>query len=84
MFLANLKIENFRAFGSKADDDALDLSLTPGLNLLVGENDSGKTAIIDAIRHLLWTISQDYHRLTDDDFHIRGADRADSLTVDFH
>ncbi|MBB4284274.1 putative ATP-dependent endonuclease of OLD family [Agrobacterium tumefaciens] len=81
MFLANLKIENFRAFGSQADARNLDLSLTSGLNLLVGENDSGKTAIIDAIRHLLWTTSQDYHRLTDDDFHIRGADRADSLTI---
>ncbi|MFK3665835.1 ATP-dependent nuclease [Ochrobactrum teleogrylli] len=81
MFLANLKIENFRAFGSEADAGNLDLSLTSGLNLLVGENDSGKTAIIDAIRHLLWTTSQDYHRLTDDDFHIRGADRADSLTI---
>ncbi|MET3927520.1 AAA family ATPase [Devosia sp. 2618] len=81
MFLANLKIENFRAFGSVANGEDLDLTLTSGLNLLVGENDSGKTAIIDAIRHLLWTTSQDYHRLTDDDFHIRGAERADHLTI---
>nr|WP_248305896.1 AAA family ATPase [Devosia sp. MC1541] len=81
VFLANLKIENFRAFGSKADGKNLDLAFTPGLNLLVGENDSGKTSIVDAIRHLLWTTSQDYHRLTDDDFHIRGAERSDNLTI---
>lgn len=81
MYLASLKIENFRAFGASADHANLDLSLSPGINLLVGENDSGKTAIVDAIRHLLWTTSQDYHRLTDDDFHVKGSERASDLTI---
>ncbi len=81
MYLAELRIENFRAFGASTDDADLNLSLSPGLNLLVGENDSGKTAIIDAIRHLLWTTSQDYHRLTDDDFHVKGGQRASDLTI---
>jgi putative ATP-dependent endonuclease of OLD family len=81
MYLAQLRIENFRAFGAKVDGTDLDLTLASGLNLLVGENDSGKTAIVDAIRHLLWTTSQDYHRLTDDDFHVKGGERASDLMI---
>ena len=41
--------------------------------LLVGENDSGKTALIDAIKLVLLTQSNEYIRPTEDDFHI-GAD----------
>jgi putative ATP-dependent endonuclease of OLD family len=45
MFLSELRIWNFRKYGS-GDDGAsgLHLQLNKGLNLLVGENDSGKTA----------------------------------------
>lgn len=81
MYLSNLKIENFRAFGSEAAGTSLDLTLSQGLNLLVGENDAGKTAVIDAIRHLLWTTSQDFHRLTEDDFHVAGDERAQDMKI---
>lgn len=81
MYLSNLKIENFRAFGSEAAGRSLDLTLSQGLNLLVGENDAGKTAIVDAIRHLLWTTSQDFHRLTEDDFHVDGDQRAQDMKI---
>lgn len=81
MYLSNLKIENFRAFGSAAAGTSLDLALSPGLNLLVGENDAGKTAVVDAIRHLLWTTSQDFHRLTEDDFHVTGDQRAQDMKI---
>lgn len=81
MHLSSLKIENFRAFGSAAAGTSLDLRLSPGLNLLVGENDAGKTAIVDAIRHLLWTTSQDYHRLIEDDFHVVGDQRAQDMKI---
>lgn len=81
MHLSSLKIENFRAFGSTAAGTSLDLKLSPGLNLLVGENDAGKTAIVDAIRHLLWTTSQDFHRLTEDDFHVVGDQRAHDMKI---
>jgi putative ATP-dependent endonuclease of the OLD family len=81
MHLSSLKIENFRAFGSAAAGTSLDLRLSPGLNLLVGENDAGKTAIVDAIRHLLWTTSQDFHRLTEDDFHVVGDQRAQDMKI---
>lgn len=46
MFLSELRIENFRMFGEEAD--ALVLPLREGLTALVGENDSGKTAVVDA------------------------------------
>lgn len=44
MHISRIKISNFRIF------ENIDLKLNKGLNLLVGENDSGKTALIDAIR----------------------------------
>ena len=39
-----------------------------GLNVIIGENDSGKTAIIDALKLVLKTHSYDYIRVEDKDF----------------
>lgn len=44
MHISNLKIRNFRAI------ENLELSFNKGLNILIGENNSGKTAIIDLLR----------------------------------
>lgn len=49
VYLAHPRVENFRIFGAAAQsegetDASLDLSFTAGTNVLVGENDSGKTA----------------------------------------
>jgi putative ATP-dependent endonuclease of OLD family len=63
MYLAKLTITGFRLFGKK-----FELPLTRGLNVLAGENDSGKTAIVDAIRLALGTTSQDFVRVEDSDF----------------
>ena len=41
-----------------------------GLNALIGENDSGKSAIIDAIKLVLQTQSGEFTRVTDEDFYI--------------
>lgn len=79
MHLAEIRIENFRLFG--AGETALSLPLRSGLNVLVGENDSGKTAIVDAIRFALGTTSQDYQRVTDEDFHVHGGRRASDFSV---
>jgi hypothetical protein len=46
MYLAHIHAENFRIFGSRAECKHLDLELRPGLNVLVGENDSGKTCVM--------------------------------------
>lgn len=44
-----------------------------GLNALIGENDSGKTAVIDAIKLVLLTQSNEYIRPTENDFYV-GSD----------
>ena len=67
MFLAELRIENFRMFGT--GEQALVLPLRRGLTALVGENDAGKTSVIDALRFALGTTDQDWFRLEDSDFH---------------
>ena len=86
LFIAKLYVENFRVFGgppvTEGDlDESLALNLKPGLNALVGENDSGKTAIIDAIRYCLGTTSRDFHRYTLDDFHCDGTGRANEFRI---
>jgi putative ATP-dependent endonuclease of OLD family len=73
VYLSNIKLWNFRKFGSENDIDPekpdLDLNLTKGLNVIIGENDSGKTAIIDAIKIVLKTHSYDYIRVDGKDFY---------------
>jgi len=54
VYLAKVKIRNFRIFID------LELTLNEGLNLIVGENNSGKTALIDAIRYTLDTNSAEW------------------------
>ncbi|MCT4215272.1 AAA family ATPase [Elizabethkingia anophelis] len=73
MYLSNIKLWNFRKFGSENEIDLgkpnLDLNFTKGLNVIIGENDTGKTAIIDAIKLVLKTHSYDYIRIEDKDFY---------------
>lgn len=61
MFLTNLKLWNFRIFGIDGSYDRskpnLSVDFNDGINVLIGENDSGKTAIIDAIKMVLKTHS---------------------------
>jgi putative ATP-dependent endonuclease of OLD family len=73
MYLSNIKLWNFRKYGSvpcsfDITKPNLSLNFTKGLNLLIGENDSGKTAIIDAIKLVLKTHSYDYIKIEDKDF----------------
>lgn len=67
MFISELRIENFRMFGEGVNSLILPLRL--GLVALVGENDSGKTAIVDALRFALGTRDQEFFRLEETDFH---------------
>jgi len=66
MYLSEVKIENFRCFGEAAS--RFELLLRPGLTALVGENEAGKTAVIDALRFALGTTDQEWYRLEDSDF----------------
>ena len=67
MRLAEIKIENFRIFGE--GDAGFQMVLPAGITALVGENDVGKTAIVDAIRLVLGSRGQDYVRVNESDFH---------------
>lgn len=69
MIISELKVYNFRRF--KAVDGAPGLHITfhEGLNALIGENDSGKTAVIDALKLVLLTQSNEYIRPVDEDFY---------------
>ncbi|WP_034893850.1 ATP-dependent nuclease [Gillisia sp. Hel_I_29] len=73
MYLENIKLWNFRKYGSLDPIDFvkphLDLNFTEGVNVLVGKNDSGKSAIIDAIKIVLKTHSYEWFKIQDDDFH---------------
>lgn len=70
MFLKKLRIWNFRSIGSKdGQQPGLEIDFDPHLNLLIGANDSGKTAIIDAIRYCLGTITYDSIRVDIEDFY---------------
>ena len=71
MYLSELKCWNFRKYGpsSLEDSPSITVNFTEGLNLLVGENDSWKTFIIDAIKLVLGTQSYDNARVDINDFH---------------
>jgi len=79
--LAKLIIENFRIFGSRADQKHVELKIRKGITLLVGENDSGKTCIMDALRLVLGTTSQDYLRISEEDFHKSLTGAADQFSI---
>jgi len=67
MYLSKITIENFRCFGEPPNH--FELLLQSGLTALVGENDTGKTAVIEALRFVLGTKDQEWYRLEDADFY---------------
>ncbi|MFJ3826263.1 AAA family ATPase [Streptomyces nodosus] len=84
--MAWLYTESFRIFGSSPQksgdpDTSLNLELSPATNVLVGENDNGKTAIIDAIRLCLLTTGSDFYRITCGDFHVGPDARAGAFKI---
>ncbi|MDO6539563.1 AAA family ATPase [Alteromonas stellipolaris] len=62
MYLSSVSIKNFRGF------ESTEVTFNKGLNLLVGENDAGKTSLIDAIRLVLDTNSAEWVRIKYSDF----------------
>lgn len=71
MYLSKLTISGFRQFGQ--GDAAAELTFQPGVTALIGKNDSGKTAIIDAIRYALLSRDQMYFKVQPEDFHVDAA-----------
>lgn len=75
MYLFGLKIRNFRKI------QRMDLHFNKGVNLLVGENDAGKSCIIDAIRLVTGAHGNDYFRVNQEDFYTDGQNRTAELTI---
>lgn len=80
MYLSALKVQNFRQFG--ADANCLFIEFNKGVTALVGENDAGKSSVIDALRFVLQTRDGEYIRLQPEDFHIPDeGPQASQITV---
>lgn len=79
MYVSELVIKNFRQFGGTKRP--FTLVLQPGITALVGENDCGKTAVIDAVRYALLTRDLDYVRVQPDDFYIGADGPAAEITI---
>ncbi|HFD3579983.1 TPA: ATP-dependent endonuclease [Vibrio vulnificus] len=62
MYLSELKAQHFRQFKD------FSMAFNKGLNLLVGENNAGKSSVIDAIRLVLDTTSAEWVNLKSTDF----------------
>ncbi len=87
MYLKTLKIWNFRKYG-KGDGEfasslpGLVVKFREGLNVLIGENDSGKTTVIDAIRYVLRTQSGEFIPIEEKDFHYQDGVRAEEMKIE--
>ncbi len=76
MYLSELKLKNFRCF----DNNNHTICFNQGLTVLVGENDSGKSAIIDAICIVFGTTDFGWHRIEANDFHNEDTSLEISIT----
>lgn len=73
MYISELRLWNFRKYTKEGGainttSPHLVVPFRKGLNILVGENDSGKTAMVDAIKFVIKTHSLEWIRLSDADF----------------
>ncbi len=74
MYLSKILISGFRQFGQ--EDASVELTFQPGVSALIGKNDSGKTAIIDAVRYALLSRDQMYFKVQPEDFHVDEAGKS--------
>ncbi len=64
-------------------EPGISILLNKNLNVIIGENDSGKTAIIDSIKLLLGTSSDDYEKVVQEDFsQIESGIYADKFVIE--
>ena len=78
MYLQELRISNFRCF-----NEPQTIEFSKGINVLVGENDSGKSAIIDAIRIVMGTTDQGWYRIEPTDFNAERKAVEIAITLKF-
>jgi putative ATP-dependent endonuclease of the OLD family len=78
MYLASLAISNFRRLKN------VNLEFRPGLNIIVGPNNIGKTAVVDALRALLAGADDPYPKFTQDDLHVpKGGTASGEITFEY-
>lgn len=77
MYLKSIRIVNFRKIKEA------ECLFNSGLNLIVGPNDSGKTAITDAIRLVLRQVVDDYARISAEDFNEKNQEIAIDIVFSF-
>ena len=82
MHITKLKLENFRGFAE------LELELDKELNVFIGENGSGKSSVLDAIRmllssyvHLLTYAAVPKINISETDIHLNKSTSSLSITV---
>ena len=82
MYIEKIHVKNFRRIG----DSGINMNCNKGINILLGENNSGKTAIIDALR-LALKIGEYRKNLyvKPSDFHIdQFGEQADTINIDIY
>lgn len=79
MYLSKLSIQNFRIF----DDREHIVHFNKGLTVLVGENDSGKSAVLDSIRFALGSTDMQWFHVQDTDFFNEDLDRTIQIQCKF-
>lgn len=78
MYLSSLTIEHFRGF-----EHAATFKFNKGLNVLIGENDCGKTSVLDAIRYALGTTDQGWIKIEESDFFNEDTSKEISIKLKF-
>lgn len=79
MYLSKLVVKNFRKL------DNVEFNFVPGLNIVLGANNIGKTALVDALRALLGGHEDPYPKFDVDDIHLPGdgSPQADEIRFEF-
>lgn len=90
MYISELKLWNFRKYGNGSnnldlENPHLTVPFEKGMNILIGENDSGKTAIIDAIKLVLKTHAYEWIKVERSDFYLINEKlRTEKLRIEIH
>lgn len=78
MYLSGLTIQGYKAFNAP-----FNISFNPGLTVLIGENGSGKSAVVDSIRLLLNEDEFGRIGITDNHFHRSLSSTSQDKRADF-
>ena len=82
MYIHKIRIQNFRIFG----DNGTDFLFDNGINVVIGENNTGKSALIDAIRIAFsCTLYKKDVYFNRSDFHVNASgDRSTKAQIDVY